>query len=187
MRRIGTLLMLAVLAPALGAQAPGDSGGAHSRKEWRDRFEKQREARIKEALGLTDDQATKLSATEKKFAAQRRSAFEEMRGVHEALRGQLRPGVAANSDSVRKLLDAEEHGEEALAQLRHDERHEMATYLSPVQLAQLHMMRDRMRRFGMRGRMGRGGMGGMRGGMGRDRDGRDGDGNGPPGHGPEPI
>jgi Spy/CpxP family protein refolding chaperone len=158
MRRLGTLLLFMFVAPALGAQAPRDSGVTHSRQEWRERVQKQREARMREMLGLTDDQATKLHATLERFATQRKSAFEEMGKLRQALRAQLRPGVAADVDSVRKLLDSEEHNASTLAQLRHDERHEMASYLSPVQLAQLEMMhRRRMGRFhrggGMRGQM----------------------------------
>jgi hypothetical protein len=48
-----------------------------------------------------------LTPTEQKFAAQRRTAFTEARRVHDALRARLWPGVAANADSARKLLDAE--------------------------------------------------------------------------------
>ncbi len=161
MRRLGTLLLGILLAPGLGAQAPSDSGAAHSRAEWRERFQKQRAARIKEALGLSDDQAAKLAATEKRFGSQRQAAFKEARGIHEALRGQFRPGIAANEDSVRKLLDAEEHSAATFAQLRTDERHELATYLSPIQIARFEMIRARMHRFGRHRGMGGRGMRGM--------------------------
>jgi hypothetical protein len=179
MKRLGTLLLCMFLAPALRAQAPGDSGD-HARQEWRERFQKQREARIRDVLGLSADQAAKLSATREKFAAQRKTAAEEMRTIRQALRAQLRPGVAANVDSVRKLLDAEDRSTAALFQLRRDEQHEMGMYLSPVQVAQLRMMR-----WAARFRMGRGR--GMRGWMDRGHHAPDGPPDGPEGHGPEPT
>jgi hypothetical protein len=180
MRRLGTLLLCMFLAPVLGAQAPGDSGAGHARQEWRERFQKQREARIRDALGLSADQAAKLSATHEKFAAQRKTAVEQMRTIRRALHAQLRPGVAANVDSVRKLLDADDRGTAALFQLRRDEQHEIATYLSPVQVAQLRMMRWAAR---LRMRFGRG----MRGWMDRGHHAPDGPADGPQGHGPEPT
>jgi hypothetical protein len=184
MRRLGTLLLCMVLAPALGAQAPGDSGAGHARQEWRERFQKQRETWIREALGLSADQAAKLSATHEKFMAQRKTAVEEMRAIRQALRAQLRPGVAANVDSVRKLLDAEDRSTSALFQLRREEQHEIGTYLSPVQVAQLRMMRWTAR---FRMRQGRGMRGWMNRGMDRDHDGPGGPPDGPEGHGLEPT
>ena len=180
MRRFSTLLLCMVLAPALGAQAPGDSGTGHGRQEWRERFHQEREARIRDVLGLSADQAAKLGATHEKFAAQRKTAVAEMRTIRQALRAQLRPGVAANVDSVRKLLDAEDRSTAALFQLRRDEDHELTTYLSPVQVAELRMMRWAAR---FRMRYGRG----MRGSMDRGRPAPDGPPDGPEGHGPEPI
>lgn len=155
MKRFALLLSLAV-APALKSQVPADSGrGSH----YRDRggFDQQRGARLREALGLTDDQAAKLRATAGRFRDQRRSIMEQSRALARALRAELRPGVAANSDSVRKLLDSSDQNGAALAQLRRDERKEMATYLTPVQLARLQLMRQRMMARFARFRHGRGG------------------------------
>jgi Spy/CpxP family protein refolding chaperone len=137
MKRLGLLLLLAA-APALAAQVPADSGrGAHRQAA--------RETRMREALGLTDDQAAKLKATDQRFREQRRGIMTREGEITGALRAQLRPGVAASADSVRKLLDAREQNGAALAQLRRDEDRELAGYLSPVQRAQLQLMRERWR------------------------------------------
>jgi len=158
------IVWLLLLAPSLlAAQNPPDSGGGRGRQR--------REAWVREALGLTNDQATKLEATRARFAPQRRAIMERQRAIRRGLRGQLRPGIAANADSVRKLLDARDQNRGALAQLQRDEEKEIAGYLSPVQRARLDLMRERFA--GMRSRRGRGWGRGRRGWRG-DGSGRDG-------------
>ena len=99
---------------------------------------------VRTQLGLTPDLATKLQATEDRFAAQRRDIAQRQRGVQEALRGQLQPGVAANADSVRRLMDAHDQNRATLAQIDRDEDQEIAGYLSPVQRARYQIMRQRL-------------------------------------------
>lgn len=155
MKRIAWLLLL---TPSLVvAQNPADTGSAARRQR--------REAWVSQALGLTTDQAAKLDATRARFAPQRRALMERRRAILQGLRGQLQPGIAANADSVRKLLDARDQNRGAFAQLQRDEEKEVAGYLSPVQRARLDLLRERF--VGMRlrreGRGGRGGRGGRRG------------------------
>ena len=154
--------LLLVAAPALAAQGR-NQGDTTRRAEMRQRME----ARVKKDLGLTDDQAAKLRATKDRFRTQRRDVMQRQRAIHEALRGQLQPGVAANSDSVRKLLDAGLQGRSALLQLDRDQDKELAGYLTPVQRARMEMMVLHSRYRGMRGgpgrRGGHEGMGDMRG------------------------
>jgi len=150
MKRIALLLFFAA-APVLPAQNPADTGRAGRMRQHREEFQRQREARLREALRLTDDQAAKLKATQQRFGDQRRAIMERQHQLGEALRGQLQPGVAANADSLRKLLDAQEQNEAALAQLRRDQNREMAGYLSPLQRARLSLMRQHFARMG-RGR-----------------------------------
>jgi hypothetical protein len=66
------------------------------------------------------------------------------RAVLQGLRGQLQPGVAADADSVRRLLDAREQNRDAAMQLDRDEDKEMTAYLSPVQRARYQLMRQRL-------------------------------------------
>jgi hypothetical protein len=143
MKRILWVALL-LLAPALAAQNPGDSG--------RDRGQAQRlrqqvlarwRARVRTELQLNDDQAAKLQATEERFLARRRDIAEQQRAVVQELRDQLQPGVAANGDSVRKLMDARAQNRAALIELEGDEDREIAEYLSPVQHARYQLMRQR--------------------------------------------
>ncbi|HUK20038.1 MAG TPA: hypothetical protein VLV45_00625 [Gemmatimonadales bacterium] len=163
MKRL-SLMCAALLAaaPVLMAQNPADTSKAQHQRPSRAQFEARRQARMREYLGLTDDQFTKFKATQQRFQEQREPVMKQRRDLSEALRAQLRPGVAANVDSVRKLLDARDQNAAKLADLRRAEAREMSGYLSPVQRAQLALASDRFQgRFGhmRRGDGGRGGRG----------------------------
>jgi Spy/CpxP family protein refolding chaperone len=148
------VMLLLVVASTLAAQgkSPTDTGRAARLQRMEDHVRKE--------LGLTDDQAAKLHATRERFEPQRHRIMERQRAIHEGLRSQLQPGVAANADSVSKLLDARQQNRAALVQLGRDSDRELAGYLTPVQRARLEMMREHMM---MHGRMhGPGGMRGMR-------------------------
>jgi len=127
------VLPLLCAASALAAQNPAATGeGQQHRVE-----------RLRVALGLTAEQAAKLQATQERFVPQRRDVMRRQGAILSALRGQLQPGVAANGDSVRKLLDASDQSRGALLQLQRDEEKEIAGYLSPVQRARYQLMRAR--------------------------------------------
>ena len=64
--------------------------------------------------------------------------------MRQALAFQLRPGVAANADSVAKLVDALTNHRVAYAQTFKDEMRELSAILNPVQRGQYLMMRDRL-------------------------------------------
>lgn len=149
-------MLLLCAAPVLGAQGkPATDTGQAAKMQ-------HMEAQLKKDLGLTDDQAAKFHASHERFYPQHRDVMQKGRAIHEALRGQLQPGVAANSDSVRKLLDAWQQNRAAMVKLEQDMDKDLAVYLTPVQRARLEMMHEHMM---MRDRMhGNGeGMGDMEG------------------------
>jgi Spy/CpxP family protein refolding chaperone len=152
-------VLLFVAAPALAAQgrSPADTGRAARMQRW--------EAHTRKQLGLTDDQAAKLRATRERFMPQRRDIMQRERAIHEGLRGQLQPGVAANPDSVRKLLDAHMQVRVALTQLDRDQDRDLAAFLTPVQRARIEMMDEHMLMRRMAGGHGRGMRGGTHPGM----------------------
>lgn len=148
MKRYLCMLAFATAAPgaaALRAQTPDTSDQAqvqHLRHEIRQRWN----ARVRRDLDLSGDQAAKLQATEGRFLERRRDLVEGQGAVNEALRGQLRPGIAANPDSVRRLMDAREQNRAMLAQLEREEEKEIGGYLNPVQHARYQMLREQLRR-----------------------------------------
>ena len=78
MKRIAWLLLLA--PSLLAAQNPSDTGSATRHAEGPQR----RDAWIRKELGLTEDQAAKLDATEMRFAGQRRDLMKRQRAIFEA-------------------------------------------------------------------------------------------------------
>src|SRR5688572_1991903 len=132
-------------ATGLRAQTPDTSDQAQAqqlRQEIRQRWN----VRVRRDLDLSDGQAAKLQGTEVRFVERRRALAERQRAVNEALRGQLRTGIAANPDSVRTLMDAREQNRATLAQLDREEDKEIGGYLNPVQHARYQMMREQLRR-----------------------------------------
>jgi len=155
------LLSLALVS-GLGAQTPPDSARA---EELRLEIERRFGERVRTELALTDEQTTKLKATQERFGERRRALMRGQMERRRALQGQMRPGVQANADSVRKLMDAMHAGRQDLLRIEQDEDREMSGYLSPVQRAQFQMMRQRFveriqevrrDRAGMRGQGGAG-------------------------------
>ena len=172
------VMLLAPALTALQAQTPTDTSGEAEAEQLRQQIRERWNARVRQDLNLSDDQAAKLQGTEQKFTQQRVDLAQRQRGINEGLRGQLRPGVAANSDSVRKLMDARDRNRAALAEVDRNENREVSGYLTPVQQARYQMMREQLRRRiqeireQRRARGGRGGGGimGPRRGLGRPRE-----------------
>ncbi len=144
------LLSLAVLlAPGLAAQqrdsliAQSDTAEAgRLRREIEKRFSE----RVQEDLKLTPDQATKLRATQERFGTRRRSLMQQQMERRRALDDQMQPGIAANSDSVRKLMDGMRAGRAEMVKIEQDEDQEMSGYLNPVQRARYQQMREQFMR-----------------------------------------
>ena len=169
------LCSLAVLfAPSLAAQGR-DSMSARSDTAEAARLRAQIEStftrRVQQDLNLSQDQAAKLRASQERFGSRRRDVMQEQLQRRRALENQMQPGIAANSDSVRKLMDGIQTGRAEMLKIEQDQDREMAGYLTPVQRARYQQMRERfMQRVGelrMERREGRGmgrgqGMGGAR-------------------------
>lgn len=113
------------------------------REALRQRFEERFGQQVKQQLGLTDAEAIKLRDVSQTWAAKRRALESEERGLKQALQGQLRPGVAANQDSVARLAQRLVDLKVTYAQTYRDELKDWA-FLTPVQRAQLVVMRERL-------------------------------------------
>lgn len=134
------------------------------RDSLRHRIEERFAARAQEELGLTNEQTTKLRATSQQFGGRRGQLRSRGQQLRDALTAQLRPGIAANQDSVAKLTDAMIELRTAEAQISRDEVKEQSKYLNPVQRARLYVMRERFAHrvrevHGQRGEMGKHGRG----------------------------
>lgn len=155
------LLSLAVLVVPGVATAQRDSVRARSDTaeagRLRARIDSAFGERVRQQLNLTPDQTTKLRATQERFGTRRRTLMQQQMQRRRALEDQMQPGVAANSDSVRKLMDGIQSGRAEMVRIEQDENQEMSGYLTPVQRARYQQMRERlMMRVGEMRREGRG-------------------------------
>ena len=135
--------LMLLLAPFGVARAQRADSTAVRGDSLRHRIEERFAAKAQAELGLTNEQTTKLRATSQQFGARRGELRSRGQRLREALTAQLRPGIAANQDSVAKLTDAMIELKAAEAKLSSDEIKEQSKYLNPVQRARLYVMRER--------------------------------------------
>jgi hypothetical protein len=142
MKRTWWVLLIAAV-PALGAQGRARMPDSTRAAELRAQVERRFAEHVRRELDLSDDQATKLRATQERYAGRRRAQMQRQQEIRRALDDQMQPGVAANADSVRRLMDALQAGRGDMLKLEQEEDREMAGYLSPVQRARFQTMRER--------------------------------------------
>lgn len=139
----GTVLLgfaLFLAAAPLRAQDDADPARADSlRGVIQQRFARQ----VQQQLGLTQEQADQMRATTLTYFAKRRTLEIQERRLKQALAAQMRPGQAADQDSVARLTDQLLTLKIQQVQSYRDELKEM-TYLTPVQRAQFFIMRERL-------------------------------------------
>jgi hypothetical protein len=127
----------------LGAQEPTQVDPVRAER-LRLQIEQRFGERLREELGLSDDQSAKLRVALAGIAARRRGMEQEERRLRQALASQLRPGVAADADSVARLVESLTNHRVAFAQTFKDEMRELSAILNPVQRGQYLMLRDRL-------------------------------------------
>jgi hypothetical protein len=159
-----TLLVLGAGASVASAQdsarvSPADSAA------FRQRVEQRFTERVRQELGLDDQQTARLQAVAGGWFTKRRAMETEERGLRQALAGQLRPGVAANADSVSRVVSRLLDLKVKYAESYREENKELG-FLTPVQRAQYYALRERlldMLREARQARQYRQGMGGGKG------------------------
>lgn len=121
--------------PGMRMQGPPDR--VRLQHEIQERFAR----RVQIELGLNDQQMERLRQASRTNEDRHRDMGRREADLHRAVMGQLQPGVAANQDSVARLLDAIAANRVARAQLEQQELRELAQFLTPVQRARLLLMR----------------------------------------------
>src|SRR3989442_3155821 len=159
------LFALAVFAPppSVRAQQPDSSGVEDPdvqalRRQIRQRWHEH----VRQTLGLSDEQAGKVQATEDRFEQQRVQYRGHLRDINPQLNGEMLSGTP-NNERVNQLIQQRQETRMRLEQLNRDEDTEMAGDLSPPQRARYQQGRagfqGRIAEFG-RHRRGQGGGGG---------------------------
>jgi hypothetical protein len=100
--------------------------------------------RVQAELGLTDQQMERLRTAMRSNEDRKRDTNEREADLLRAVMDQLRPGVAANQDSLGRLIDAVAAVRVQRAQSDQQELRELGQFLNPVQRARLLMMRRQL-------------------------------------------
>lgn len=97
-------------------------------------------------LSLTDDQLPKVQQVVNDWAGRQLLLEQEDRLMRESLDAQMRPGVAAIVDSLPRLVYGISTNRVRQAQGLDEETRQLGTILTPLQLAQFHMIQERLLR-----------------------------------------
>jgi len=142
--------------PQPGEMRPGAPGRGMDRQRPRDpeaeaalraRIEERFGQRIKAELGLTDQQLERVQAVGRANEQRVRDLNDREMDLYRAVLDQLhqlRPGVAANQDSLGRLLDGLVAARVQRVQSEQQEMRELSQFLTPVQRARLLLMRRQL-------------------------------------------
>jgi hypothetical protein len=147
MRKLWTLgLLVLMVSPLLAQQGPPRGGGPGG--PGAEALRQQVMMRFLQAYrgqaGLTPDQDRRFMEVFRRSAEQRRALQQQQQQLWQALEGQMRPGIAANPDSVTRLLDAIVAQQAAVVEQTRTEQRDYAQFLTPVQRGQLVLMTERL-------------------------------------------
>lgn len=159
LRLLLTLTLLTGVAagaqgPPPGGPPPGGPPMAGPPPEGDPAQRAQLEARIRQRLGemmrtqldLTDEQFTKLQATNRKYDERRRLLVGQERDIRMAMRDELLAGDSAQQGKVNDLLDRMLKVQQQRLSINEAEQRELATFLSPAQRAKYLGIEEAMRR-----------------------------------------
>ncbi|UCG85545.1 MAG: hypothetical protein JSW71_16650 [Gemmatimonadota bacterium] len=130
-----TLVALLALAAAPGLQA--QQGQMRQRQILQQQVMQRYMANYRQQAGLSDEQFELFSQVVTESTQQRRDIELRERELWRAIEGQMRPGIAADVDSLNALMDSLIALQQERVDLARSERERYAEFLDPVQQAQL--------------------------------------------------
>lgn len=148
-------IILALAAATIGAQTP--SGRAEGtmppprtaqgvpRESLEARVRSRMTQVVRTQLGLTDEQARRLAATNQRLDGRRRALVNQEREARASLRVQLDRGDSANAAQVSTLLDRMLQLQRSRLELMEEEQRDLATFLTPVQRARFLGLQEQVR------------------------------------------
>ena len=101
---------------------------------------------VKRRLALSDDQMSRLQATNRQFEQQRTDLLRRDRETRQALRAQLMSGDGANQAKVGQLLDESLQLQRQRLDLVQNEQRELGKFLTPVQRAKYFGLQNEIRK-----------------------------------------
>jgi hypothetical protein len=151
-RQLG-LALLVVATAAIPASAQGGRGqlrgqaprGGQPRREMLlQNINQMFVNRATREMALTDDQLPRFRRVVTAWAGKRAALEAEERELRLSLSGQMRPGVAANADTVARIVDAINDNRVAYSETFRDEMRELRPILTPIQRGQFQIIRDQI-------------------------------------------
>ena len=139
--------------PPAAPMAPGPMNGRMMRRQapdpdqaalMRARIEERFGEAIRSQLGLNDQQMERLRTVARANEDRHRDFNQREADMFRAAMDQMKPGVAANQDSLARLLDGIAALRVQRAQSDQQELRELAQFLNPLQRVKLLVMRQRM-------------------------------------------
>lgn len=139
--------------PTAAPMAPGQMNGRMMRQQGqnpdraamiRGQIEERFGQAIRARLGLNDQQMERLRTVSRANEDRQRDFNQREADLFRAVGDQMKPGVAANQDSIGRSLDGIAALRVQRAQSEQQELRELGQFLNPLQRAQLLVMRRQM-------------------------------------------
>ncbi|MEO8560693.1 MAG: hypothetical protein ABI601_01370 [bacterium] len=101
---------------------------------------------VKQRIGLTDDQMSRLRVASTRYDARRRDLVREERQRRKDLRAQVLAGQGADQAQVAASLDALLQIQKQRIDLQIEEQRQLAEFMSPTQRARYAALQEQIRR-----------------------------------------
>ena len=127
---------------AMRPSAPGQRGDPAQMERLRQQVEERWGRMVQQELQLNDQQMDRVRAATRPHQDRRRDLGRRRMDLERGIQGQMQPGVAANQDSLSRMLDAMGHLRVEDAQSDEQLNRDL-NFLTPVQRARFFMMSRR--------------------------------------------
>jgi hypothetical protein len=131
--------MAALTVTAVSAQQPG-----RRQRQLQQQVVQRLMQNFRAQAGLTDQEYEQFREVITRSFTQRTEIQLRERSLWLALDGQMRPGVAADADSLTRIMDSLVDVQSELVELQRRDQQEYAEFLTPVQRAQLMLTTRRL-------------------------------------------
>jgi len=138
------LTLTALLAIALTSVGQAQQGQMRQRQRLQQQVMQRYMQSYRQQAGLSDDQFRQFTEMTGRAFSQRAELREQERALWQALEEQMRPGVAADADSLTKLMDDIVEIQNEIVETERENQEELAKFLTPVQRAQLMLSQRRL-------------------------------------------
>ncbi len=141
MRALSLTMALIVAGPAV---VSAQQGQMRQRQMLQQQVMQRYMQNYKQQAGLNDEQFQDFTQLTERAFNERRELQQRERVLWQALEGQMKPGVAADGDSLVSLIGAIFDVQEELIETERRNQADLAEFLTPVQRAQLMLSQRRL-------------------------------------------